>query len=84
LFPDGVNIGLLSPEIPDPTGAHVAGDPYLVTQFYHGAVYPDGTTFFGGTQDNGTLRGTSAGGQNWTDIRGGDGGYVAVDNTGTA
>ena len=30
---------------------------YQVTQFYHGAVYPDGSTFFGGTQDNGTLRG---------------------------
>jgi photosystem II stability/assembly factor-like uncharacterized protein len=56
---------------------------YQVTQFYHGAVYPDGTTFFGGTQDNGTLRGTTAGGQQWASIRGGDGGYVAVnrDNT---
>jgi photosystem II stability/assembly factor-like uncharacterized protein len=57
---------------------------YQVTQFYHGAVYPDGTTFFGGTQDNGTQRGTTGGGQNWTDIRGGDGGYVAVDKTNTA
>ena len=56
---------------------------YQVTQFYHGAVYPDGQSFFGGTQDNGTLRGTVAGGQNWGMIRGGDGGYVAVnqDNT---
>jgi len=56
---------------------------YQVTQFYHGAVYPDGSTFFGGTQDNGTLRGNLAGGQLWTSIRGGDGGYVAVnrDNT---
>lgn len=56
---------------------------YQVTQFYHGAVYPDGQTFFGGTQDNGTLRGTIAGGQNWTGIRGGDGGYVAVDRNDT-
>jgi hypothetical protein len=56
---------------------------YQVTQFYHGAVYPDGQTFFGGTQDNGTLRGTTAGGQNWDMINFGDGGYVAVnkDNT---
>jgi photosystem II stability/assembly factor-like uncharacterized protein len=51
---------------------------YQVTQFYHGAVYPDGTRFFGGTQDNGTLRGTAAGGENWNTILGGDGGYVAV------
>ncbi len=56
---------------------------YQVTQFYHGAVYPDGQTFFGGTQDNGTLRGTVRGGQNWSTIRGGDGGYVAVDKTDT-
>ncbi|HEX6161940.1 MAG TPA: hypothetical protein VFZ31_01155 [Vicinamibacterales bacterium] len=56
---------------------------YQVTQFYHGAVYPDGTTFFGGTQDNGTLRGTNAAGQNWDSIRGGDGGYVAVNKTNT-
>lgn len=56
---------------------------YQVTQFYHGTVYPDGSTFFGGTQDNGTLRGNLAGGQIWGAIRGGDGGYVAVarDNT---
>ena len=52
---------------------------YQVTQFYHGAVYPDGSAFFGGTQDNGTVLGALAGGQNWNMIRGGDGGYVAVD-----
>ncbi len=57
---------------------------YGVTQFYHGAVYPDGLTFFGGTQDNGTVRGTTAAGANaWTSIQGGDGGYVAVDPTNT-
>ena len=56
---------------------------YQVTQFYHGTVYPDGQRFFGGTQDNGTLRGGVGTGQNWSEIRGGDGGYVAVnrDNT---
>ncbi len=56
---------------------------YQITQFYHGAVYPDGNTFFGGTQDNGTLRGTVAGGEIWSSIRGGDGGYVAVNPTNT-
>ena len=56
---------------------------YQVTQFYHGTVYPDGNTYFGGTQDNGTLRGSLTDGQNWEMISGGDGGYVAVatDNT---
>jgi hypothetical protein len=53
---------------------------YAVTQFYHGLPYPGGTTYFGGTQDNGTPRGTDAGGPNaWSSIHGGDGGYVAVD-----
>jgi photosystem II stability/assembly factor-like uncharacterized protein len=56
---------------------------YQVTQFYHGAVYPDGNMFFGGTQDNGTLRGNVAGGQNWGSISEGDGGYVAVDPNNT-
>ena len=59
---------------------------YGVTQFYHGAVYPDGKTYFGGTQDNGTVRGTDSGGiNNWLEINGGDGGYVAVNpfNTNT-
>lgn len=57
---------------------------YGVTQFYAGAVYPDGLTFFGGTQDNGTVRGTTGGGANaWETISGGDGGYVAVNPTNT-
>jgi hypothetical protein len=56
---------------------------YQVTQFYHGAVYPDGAAFFGGTQDNGTLLGNVPGGQNWVSISGGDGGYVAVDGVDT-
>ena len=46
---------------------------YQVTQFYHGAVYPDGNTFFGGTQDNGTLLGSVPGGQNWVSVSGGMG-----------
>jgi len=53
---------------------------YGVTQFYYGAVYPGGATFFGGTQDNGTIRGTSAAGANaWNMLQGGDGGAVAVN-----
>jgi photosystem II stability/assembly factor-like uncharacterized protein len=55
---------------------------YQVTQFYHGAVYPDGSKYFGGTQDNGTLRNVTAG-QNWDRVLGGDGGYVAVNSTNT-
>ncbi len=57
---------------------------YQVTQFYHGLPYPNGTTFFGGTQDNGTNRGTIGGGTNgWERIFGGDGGYVAVNPANT-
>lgn len=57
---------------------------YGVTQFYHGLPYPDAKSYFGGTQDNGTLRGTDGGGSNnWNPIMGGDGGYVAIDPTNT-
>ena len=57
---------------------------YEATQFYHGAPYPNGASYFGGTQDNGTIRGTDANGRNgWAAIRGGDGGYVAVDPANT-
>lgn len=53
---------------------------YGVTQFYHGAVSPDGRTFIAGAQDNGTLMGTIAEGPNkWWPVIGGDGGYVAID-----
>jgi photosystem II stability/assembly factor-like uncharacterized protein len=53
---------------------------YGVSQFYHGAVSPDGRTFIGGSQDNGTLMGIQSRGPNrwWSNI-GGDGGYVAID-----
>jgi hypothetical protein len=57
---------------------------YGVTQFYYGAVYPSNDTYFGGTQDNGTVLGTDALGPNaWLEINGGDGGAVAVDRTNT-
>lgn len=56
---------------------------YQVTQFYHGAHFPNGNTVFGGAQDNGTLRGAAGAPNNWSAIRGGDGGYVAVNPANT-
>jgi len=57
---------------------------YSVTQFYHGTVYPDSRAFLGGTQDNGTLRRRPPLGANqWQEILGGDGGYVAVSPANT-
>ena len=52
---------------------------YQVTQFYHGATYPDGDTFIAGAQDNGTIRGATGLPNAWQAIQGGDGGYVAVN-----
>ena len=51
---------------------------YVTTQFYHGSAYPDGNTYFGGLQDNGTWRGNTSS-TNWQKLLGGDGGYTAVD-----
>lgn len=51
---------------------------YAVTQFYHGAASADGAVLTGGAQDNGTSLGTR-GGNNWSAILGGDGGYTAID-----
>lgn len=50
-----------------------------ITQFYHGGVFPDGTAYLGGTQDNGTLLGAAQLGQQWLPVLGGDGGWVAID-----
>lgn len=52
---------------------------YGVTQFYHGTPMPGGGSYFGGTQDNGTIVGVDGGPNGWQRIHGGDGGYVAVD-----
>lgn len=52
---------------------------YQTTQFYTGAVLPGGATFFGGKQDNGTLRGSLADPRGWLRLRGGDGAAVAAD-----
>jgi photosystem II stability/assembly factor-like uncharacterized protein len=57
---------------------------YGATQFYYGVSFLSGTTYFGGTQDNGTDLGTDGGGiLGWSEILGGDGGAVAVDSTNT-
>ncbi len=70
----------------DPNSAAVKwmaiNNGYGVTQFYHGLPHPDGKSYFGGTQDNGTLRGTDSMGVNdWKEIQGGDGGFVGIDPT---
>ena len=53
----------------------------LVTlQFYRGSIFPDGQTYFGGAQDNGTVLGTEASGpRRWTTLAGGDGSVTAID-----
>ena len=70
----------------DPQNSKMAftslNNSYGVTQFYHGAVSPDGKTFIAGAQDNGTLLGKAALGPNhWDLVVGGDGAYVAIDPT---
>jgi hypothetical protein len=50
---------------------------FVTAQFYSGAVHPTADIFFGGTQDNGTLRTT--GGTSWTMVFGGDGGAAFID-----
>lgn len=67
-----------------PGGSAILWEPlnhgFGVTQFYHGAVFPDGKSWIGGTQDNGTIVGEEESGHDgWRRIYGGDGGYVAID-----
>lgn len=70
--------------VPSPVIWGPLNNGYGVTQFWQGSIYPDGKTYFGGTQDNGTNRGTDTAGPNaWSRILGGDGGYAAVDPTNT-
>ena len=55
---------------------------YTSTQFYHGAVYPGGAAYIGGTQDNGEWRGADGTGlQDWRRMYTGDGGFTAIDPT---
>jgi hypothetical protein len=70
--------------VPAPVIWSTLNNGYAVTQFYHGLPYPNGQTYFGGAQDNGTNRGTDVTGPNaWARINGGDGGYVAVNPSNT-
>jgi len=79
----GTSPGLV-PTVPSPVIWNTLNNNYAVTQFYHGLPYPNGQTYFGGTQDNGTNRGTDTDGPNaWARINGGDGGYVAVNPANT-
>lgn len=58
---------------------HVSGN-LGITQFYHGAVFPNGREYIAGAQDNGTLLGRDNSGPNgWTPIAGGDGSYLAIN-----
>jgi len=53
---------------------------FAVTEFHYGAPYPAGIWYWGGSQDNGTVRGSDASGPDaWSIVDGGDGGYVAVN-----
>lgn len=83
--PNSNGICLDFPEAPTLVNWTSLNNGYEVTQFYHGRPYPaPTTTYFGGTQDNGTLRGTDAGGiDGWVEIHGGDGGYVEYDPNNT-
>lgn len=57
---------------------------YNAMEFNHGLPYPDGTTYFGGTIGNGTVRGNDADGpDDWEEILGGEGGFVAIDPANT-
>jgi len=77
-FPDGDADPAACSDTPQSVTWVNLNNGYNVTQFQHGLPYPNGNTYFGGTQDNGTIRGT---GLPWNSIAGGDGGFVAVDPT---
>jgi len=58
---------------------HISGN-LGITQFYHGAVFPNGREYIAGAQDNGTqLGGDDRGANGWILVAGGDGSYVAID-----
>lgn len=76
--------GKSSAALCNPTGAQVSWQPRNAlgnTQFYHGAPWPDGTEFFGGTQDNGTNYSRVGFPAGWIGLLGGDGGYTAIGSS---
>jgi photosystem II stability/assembly factor-like uncharacterized protein len=50
---------------------------FATTQFYSGSVHPTQEIYYGGSQDNGTLKSGTV--PNWSMVFGGDGGATAVD-----
>ena len=79
---DGVRRGIMSlcnPDDGEIAWRHISGN-LGITQFYHGAVFPNGREYIAGAQDNGTLLGRDDLGTNgWTLIAGGDGSYLAIN-----
>jgi len=83
----GVYVTSVALEAPNPAcGPYGPGrwnsldNSFATTQFYYGTPVPGGWTYFGGTQDNGTVVGTDPAGINgWNPVFGGDGGQVLVD-----
>jgi photosystem II stability/assembly factor-like uncharacterized protein len=81
--PDGI-IGRAEAAICDPGYSGVSFDDlnhgFGITQFYHGAPFPGGAGYLGGTQDNGTILGLDQRGRDgWITVAFADGGYVAID-----
>ncbi len=72
-----LNIGASQPEFEDKNIG------YNVTQFYAGAMHPEGNTpyFIGGTQDNGSYQFNINGLNETPEITGGDGGYCHIDQS---
>jgi hypothetical protein len=75
-LPAGPGSGCGTAQIDAPNQNH----GFAATQFYHGSVYPDGTRYVAGAQDNSIRRGSDASGPNaWTNLTCGDGGYTAIN-----
>ena len=70
---------LCNPDLGEIAWQQISGN-LGITQFYHGAVFPNGREYIAGAQDNGTLLGRDDRGANgWTLIAGGDGSYAAIN-----
>lgn len=82
IFDAGTNVGRADTTANLPAGWVNLNNNLRITQFYGGdAAAANGGTMLGGTQDNGTLMGTGAGGVNgWTQVAGADGSYASIDD----